>query len=92
VPVRFVGGALGAEVDWNPAKQQVTIRDDGREIILTIGSKNVLVDGQTITIDCAPVVVPPGRTFVPLRFVGETLGAAVHWEGSTQKITITINK
>ena len=92
VPVRFVGEALGAKVDWNPAKQQVTIRDDGREIILTIGSKNVLVDGQTITVDCAPVVVPPGRTFVPLRFVGETLGAAVHWEGSTQKITITINK
>lgn len=89
VPIRFISEGLGAEVDWNPAKQQVIISDAGREIILTIGSKNVLVDGQPITIDCAPVVIPPGRTFVPLRFVSETLGARVDWQAVTNTITIT---
>jgi len=89
VPVRFVSAALGAGVDWNPETGQVTITDGGKEIILTPGSKNVLVNGQTTAIDCAPETRPPGRTFVPLRFVSETLGAKVDYEAATGAITIT---
>jgi uncharacterized repeat protein (TIGR02543 family) len=88
VPVRFVSEALGAEVDWLGETRQVMIKDDGKEIILTIGSTEVLVNGAQQTIDCAPELLPPGRTFVPLRFVGETLGAQVDYVHETRVITI----
>jgi hypothetical protein len=89
VPVRFVSEALGAKVEWIAETRQVVIKDGGKEIILTLGSKNVLVNGQTTAIDCAPTTLPPGRTFVPLRFVSETLGATVGYGPSNRQITIT---
>ncbi len=89
VPIRFVSEALGANVKWDSATRQVTIEDSGRVIALTPGSLNVLVDGTAQTIDCAPAVLPPGRTFVPLRFVSETLGAQVNYNNVTKQITFT---
>ena len=59
------------------------------EIILTISSNQVLVNETPVTLDCPAEVLPPGRTFVPLRFVSETLGAQVDWDAATQGITIT---
>ncbi len=88
VPLRFIGEALGAEVSWNQETMQVTIKDGIKEIILTIGSKDVLVDGEIITIDCVPLLMPPGRTFVPLRFISETLGAEVEYNHETKEIEI----
>ena len=80
VPVRFISEALGAEVGWDPDTQQVTVTDEGMEIVLTIGSQDVLVDGKEQTIDCAATILPSGRTFVPLRFVSEILGAEVDYQ------------
>jgi hypothetical protein len=88
VPVRFVIEALGAKVGWDSEAGRVTITDGEKEIILTLGSSAVLVNGAERTIDCAPMTLPPGRTFVPLRFVSENLGAEVAYEGNTGKITI----
>lgn len=88
VPIRFVSEALGAGVGWLANIGQVVIKDGGQEIILTIGSRDVLVNGVKQAIDCAPVVVPPGRAFVPLRFVSETLGATVDYDPATGQITV----
>jgi hypothetical protein len=89
VPLRFVGEALGAGVDWKPETRQVIITDEGKEIILTIGSRQVRVDGVQQTIDCAAKTRPPGRTFVPLRFVSETLGARVDYDAGSRQVLIT---
>lgn len=88
VPLRFISEALGAQVDWHAETRQVEIQDDGTKIVLTIGSVYVLVDGVVTTIDCPAEILPPGRTFVPLRFISETLGAHVHYDVPTKRITI----
>ncbi|MDQ7789176.1 MAG: copper amine oxidase N-terminal domain-containing protein [Clostridia bacterium] len=44
------------------------------EIILTIGSDKATVNGVQKALDC-PAEIVSARTFVPLRFVGEMLGA-----------------
>lgn len=85
VPVRFVAEALGAEVIWSGKEQSVTIKDN-KEIILTIGKVNVTVDGIEQQIDCAPIKT--NRTYVPIRFISETLGAKVSYNSKTQEITI----
>ncbi|MCF6096893.1 chitobiase/beta-hexosaminidase C-terminal domain-containing protein [Thermovorax subterraneus] len=88
VPLRFVSEALGAKVTWDGETRRVIITDEEKKIVLTVGSSDVLVNGMHQTIDCAPVILPPGRTFIPLRFVSETLGAAVDYNPKTREITI----
>jgi len=89
IPVRFVSEALGAEVDWDPETSKAVITYGEKEIILTTGSAEVQVNGDKQIIDCAPVILPPGRTFVPLRFVSETLEAEVIFDSNNSQITIT---
>jgi hypothetical protein len=89
VPVRFVSEVLGADVEWIKESNQVKIADGSREIILTIGSTSVIIDGNRSTIDSAPIVIAPGRTFVPVRFISETLGADVYYNEKTKQIVIT---
>ena len=90
VPVRFVSEALGAKVDWHEETRQVLITNGGTRIVLTIGVNEVTVNGTPTALDCpAEIVMPSGRTFIPLRFVSETLGARVDWDATTQEITIT---
>jgi len=88
VPLRFVSEALGAKVIWDKESDKVLIGDGEKEIVLTVGSSDVLVNGRLQTIDCAPTVLSPGRTFVPLRFVSETLGAAVDYNPKAKEIII----
>ena len=88
VPVRFVSEALGAKVDWKAQTRQVVIKDGGTEIVLAIGSDKVMVNGVEKALDC-PAEIVGSRTFVPLRFVSETLGAKVDYSATTKQITIT---
>lgn len=80
---------LRSKVDWLPQTGQVVITDGKTRIVLTIGSTEALVNGEKITLDYAPIIVPPGRTFVPLRLVSETLGAGVDYADTTGGITVT---
>lgn len=89
VPLRFLAEALGADVGWDGVAQRVIIKDNGQVIILTLGSSTALVDGQVRAIDCAVLTRPPGRTFIPLRFVSETLGARVDYNAENREIIIT---
>jgi len=55
----------------------LTTGSDGKiRILLKIGSKNAYVNNQLVALDVAPFI-DKGRTFVPFRFIGESLGAEV---------------
>ncbi|MBT9155171.1 MAG: putative serine protease HtrA [Firmicutes bacterium] len=47
----------------------------------------VLVDNQEVLSD-VPAHVADGRTFVPLRFVAQALGAQVEWDEQTFRVTV----
>ena len=88
VPLRATFEALGAYVDWNEDTQTVIATRGSTVINLTIGQDYALINGQRTTLD-VPGMTLGGRTLVPLRFVGEALGATVDWDAETQIITIT---
>ena len=88
VPLRAIFEALGAEVNWDGATQTVTGTKDGTVVKLTIGNTSPTVNGNVVTID-QPGVVISGRTMVPLRFVGESFGVTVNWDGASSTVTIT---
>jgi len=88
VPLRFISEAMKAEVKWeNIGKGRILISMKSISIQLDIGSTTALVNGKTVYLTAAPEIVQ-SRTFVPLRFVGESMGAQIEWEAATQKITI----
>ena len=88
VPVRFVSEALGFNVAYSEKTKEVTIKNNKTVIVIKIGSKIATVNGKSVTLDVAPVI-QNGRTFVPVRFISETMGFEVDWNSDMKRITIT---
>jgi hypothetical protein len=88
VPIRAIGEALMAKVDWEGATKKVTVTLGDKTVQLFLGSKTAYVNGKTITLD-VPAMAVEGRTMVPLRFISESLGASVQWSGKLRRIDIT---
>ena len=94
LPARFVAENLGAKVEWDGEKQLVTITgknlktDENVTILITIGSATVKVNGKEIKLD-SPAFIENDRTYTPIRFISEELGASVEWVEKDQKVIIT---
>ncbi len=87
VPIRFISETMGADVEWYLEDRTVTIELGETNIKLFLDSKTVSINGVMKEIDAASVV-RDNRTFVPVRFVSETLGADVEWIYSARQVTI----
>ncbi|TYA10563.1 copper amine oxidase N-terminal domain-containing protein [Paenibacillus faecis] len=88
VPVRFIAEQMGAKVGWEPKTMTVPIERDDLHIVLTIGDSTALVNGKEVVFD-SKAITSGGRTFVPLRFVSEALGAEVNWDSPTSTVFIS---
>ena len=77
VPIRIVTETLGGEVSWNDATKTVTLKIDGKEITMT-------TDKVLEAYGVAPQIMNY-RTYVPIRFVVDEIGAEVNWNSSLQK-------
>nr|WP_283809190.1 copper amine oxidase N-terminal domain-containing protein [Tumebacillus amylolyticus] len=88
VPVRFIAEGMGAKVDWFELTQTVVINMNGKDIRLHIGEDTATVNGTPSQLD-TKTVKRNDRTYVPLRFVSETLGASVFWFGEQNVVSIS---
>lgn len=90
VPLRYLSEELDAEVKWTKGSDTIVVIDDitGNEIVLTVGSKNATVAGKEVTMVESAYVGKNGKTYVPLRFMAESLGATVDKEKETGWIFI----
>lgn len=88
VPVRFVSENLAASVDWSATDQKVTITQVDQTLNMVVGNPEIMVNGQSEIIDVSPFI-RDSRTWVPVRFVSENLGAEVGWDEGAQEVTIT---
>ena len=92
LPARFVAENLGATVEWDGEKQLVTItgkteKQEDVIILITIGSDYAKVNGEDVKLD-SPAFVENDRTYTPIRFISENLGATVEWNETEQTVTI----
>lgn len=64
------------------------IKCKAKELILNIDKTNYLVDGKEAELDAAPYI-KDDRTYVPIRFCAQNLGAAVSWKAEENEATLT---
>ncbi len=91
VPVRFISENLGAKVSWDPDTREVKIESENNVITLIIGNSTLIKNGAEIQMDTAPFI-KDSRTFVPVRFISENLGAKVSWDPDTREVMVEIFK
>ncbi len=88
LPIAIVAETLGADVDWDADARKVTITKDDIVIELFVDEYYAYFNGEKKVLDAAPYI-EDNRTYLPVRFVSEHLGADVHWDGATRTVTIT---
>jgi|GEM_PF-2633589 len=85
VPVRFIAENFGFEVLWKDG--EVILKNDINEIKLYIDKNEMVVNGNIIKIDSSPLL-KNGRTFLPIRYIGEALNLIVSWNEQKKEVTI----
>ena len=80
VPIRVVTETLDGKVAWDAKTSTVDLMIDGKALSMTVGK--MLADFDT------PPVIMNERTYVPMRYIAEKLGADVQWIGDTKQIII----
>lgn len=88
LPIRSVSESFGAAVDWDQDSLTVTVSTEYKTITSRINDDKAYVDGDPVQID-GPAYLLEGRTYVPLRFIAESLGLQVDWNAPTQIIQIS---
>ncbi len=87
VPVRFVGEALGGKIEWDETEREVSIEIDDGKIILPIDSTAAFVNGAIVEL-ATPAAIKNNRTYIPIRFVSENMGAEVLWDEEERIVDI----
>jgi|GEM_PF-939538 len=87
VPMRAIFEILGASIKWDQENYAVTATKGDQTIFLKIGDKKAQLNGETIELD-VPAKLVNSNTMVPVRFISESLGADVKWDGMTSTVVI----
>ncbi|MEA1961305.1 MAG: glycosyl hydrolase family 18 protein [Bacillota bacterium] len=89
VPLRFImeDPAFQGKVSWNGKLQRVTVDFTNKIFTFAIGDTKVLVDGNVSYLDAAPYIYQD-RTFIPIRFFAEQMGARVSWNATLKEVKV----
>ncbi len=87
VPIRFIIEGMGGAAEWDGENETVLIEYEGKRLELPIGTSEIKVDGSSIPID-SPAIIKDSRTFVPIRFIAESLGMKVGYRPLDRRVTI----
>ncbi len=87
VPMRAIFEALGAEVVWDPNMAMVGAKKGDTLVKLRINSKEAWIGMKMVKLDIAPMIVDM-HTMVPARFIAQSLGEKVEWDGVNRVVYI----
>lgn len=85
VPLRVISEEMGYKVEF--IEGVITISTEGKKIQLKLGEAKAWVNNVETTLDARPIL-KNNRTMLPLRFISETFGAKVDFNGAEYTINI----
>jgi hypothetical protein len=88
VPIRNILEFIDADFKWIPDKKMITITKDHNSIDLRINTPFCSVNGKSLNMD-VPALIKHGRTYVPIRFLAESLEMDVNWDESINAVLIS---
>lgn len=87
VPLRYLFEKFNATVTWDNETQTAKVTKDNTNLVLTINSNLVTVNGKSTQLEVPPQLID-NKTMVPLRFISEQLGAEVTWDEVEKSVLI----
>ena len=91
LPIRAVVEAMDGAVDWDPDEWKVALSANGSAVVMWIGQYEYSINGMNAVMDIEPFLENE-RTFLPLRFVAESLNCRVTWINATMEILIVYRR
>lgn len=88
LPVRSIGTALGGDVTWDSATQTAIVEKGDIKVVAPIGERFILVNGEAKNLVVVAQVIN-GRTYLPLRVMGEALNCNINWVNETKTVEIS---
>lgn len=89
VPMRELFEAFGSTVQYKDGK--IVIQQGNNHIQMQVYSYDATVNGKKVKLTKSPIYID-GKTYVPLRFVAQSLGAKVTWNEKEQIVSIQYDK
>lgn len=91
VGVRGVFEELGYTAEWDANTKTATLTNDADGVVITLtnGNSGFTVNDKTITPD-VPQQIVNDRFVLPLRAVGEAIGAEVEWDNASKTAYIKV--
>lgn len=94
VPLRKIFEALDVIVRWDDTTKTVFAFKENTVISIPLNSKTATIQTDENTSKSVELDVPAqliqSRTFVPVRFIAESIGAEVKWDGDTRTVIINM--
>ena len=93
----FVKNGPKATKTYNSSTKKLTLKYNGKQIVMTVGKKTAYVNGSKVTLPVAPRTVKyvssgRSRILVPSRKIAEYLGLSYNWNASSKVISLTGKK
>jgi len=97
LPFRAIFEALGAQVSWEDATRTAIAERDGIVVRIPIGSERIYISEngrrRVLEMDVVSYIEPEsGRTYVPVRFMAQSMGCIVGWDQEDQTVILIDHK
>lgn len=92
VPLRDISEALNVQINWNEDTSTIDVYGKNNKYTLEINNEIVKSENNEIIIlNTAPTIIN-NKTFVPIRFIAESMETNVFWDDLSKTIFITTDK
>lgn len=88
LPMRFVTEALGGTVGWNAAERVATFSVGDKNVALSIGSKEAVINNEAFTMDFAAHIMN-NRTYVSTEFLNDALNLKTYVNPDSMTVTVS---
>ncbi|KJD47497.1 copper amine oxidase N-terminal domain-containing protein [Paenibacillus terrae] len=79
IPLKAVKDLLGGKLAYNAMNKMATVNLLGRSVVVTIGSRDIFINGEPVTMDTVPVIKEDAM-FLPISVLVKDTDVKMQWD------------